>query len=269
MSIYCPICNNLKSKSKNKTCGSPSCVAASGWSKERKTKHKETFNPILGGSGKRKGVKNKNPYPITEKVLARYKQCSINMRKKVDSMSEKERKAYFGNNFNSPPEVVERCNRIATENVLKQGTSKKGRFIPKNPKKYMGDPTNIIYRSMWEKKVMESLDDNLSVLRWASEEIIIPYISPIDNRRHRYFPDFYVEALSADGTLKKVLIEVKPAAQSQEPKKPERRTKRYINEVMTYGINQAKWKAAEEYCLDKGWDFMILTEKELFKKNSK
>ena len=146
---------------------------------------------------------------------------------------------------------------------------KQGFFSPKFPKKYIGDPTNIVFRSGWERRVMQSLDENTNVLRWASEEIIVPYISPIDNRPHRYFVDFYVEARAIDGSVKKMLLEVKPAAQTQPPKSPKRRTKRYISEVMTYGVNEAKWKAAREYCKDKGWEFRIITEAELFKKNTK
>jgi TnsA endonuclease N terminal len=146
---------------------------------------------------------------------------------------------------------------------------KQGFFSPKFPKKYIGDPTNIVYRSGWEKRVMQSLDENTSVIRWASEEIVVPYISPIDNRPHRYFVDFYVEARAVDGSIKKMLLEVKPAAQTQPPKSPKRKTKRYISEVMTYGVNEAKWKAAQEFCKDKGWEFRLITEAELFKKPTK
>lgn len=143
---------------------------------------------------------------------------------------------------------------------------KQGLFHPKNRHKYIGDADNIVYRSGWEKKVMEHLDDNVNIIRWVSEEIIIPYISPIDNRPHRYYPDFYVEALAKDGSIKKLLLEVKPKAQSLPPKPQSRKTKRYITEVMTYGVNQAKWHAAQEFCLDKGWEFKVITESELFNK---
>jgi len=146
---------------------------------------------------------------------------------------------------------------------------KQGFFSPKFPKKYIGDPTNIVYRSGWEKRVMQSLDENTNVIRWASEEIVVPYISPIDNRPHRYFVDFYVEARAVDGSIKKMLLEVKPAAQTQPPKSPKRKTKRYISEVMTYGVNEAKWRAAQEFCKDKGWEFRLITEAELFKKPTK
>lgn len=137
---------------------------------------------------------------------------------------------------------------------------KQGIFKPEHPEKYKGDVNNIVYRSGWEKRVMKWLDTNINVTLWSSEEVVIPYRSPVDNRLHRYFVDFYVETLSKDGTKKVYLIEVKPAAQTQKPKSPKRQTKRYIQEVFTYGINQAKWDAARDYCNHKGWEFKILTE---------
>lgn len=143
---------------------------------------------------------------------------------------------------------------------------KQGFFRPRNPFKYKGDPTNIVYRSGWEKRIMDWLDQKEDVKLWSSEEVVIPYKSPIDNRYHRYFVDFYVEVVDSKGNTHVTLIEVKPLAQTREPKKPKRNTKRYLTEVVTYGINQAKWKAAEEYCKDKGWEFKILTEKEIFNK---
>lgn len=139
----------------------------------------------------------------------------------------------------------------------------KGIFTPKNPKKYMGDSTNIIYRSSWECRVMGWLDQNPSILAWASEEIQIPYLSPVDSRWHRYFPDFLVRMRSKDGNLKTMMLEVKPKRQSQPPEPRKRVTKQYIQEVATWGVNQAKWKAAEEYCLDRGWQFMVVTEDHL------
>jgi len=145
----------------------------------------------------------------------------------------------------------------------------KGRFSPKNPKKYAGDPTNIIYRSLWELKVMRYLDENTNILEWRSEEIAIPYISPLDNRYHRYFPDFIIKAKLPDGKTQTMMIEVKPKQQTKEPQKKKRITKGYITEVTTWGVNQAKWKAAEEYCLDRGWIFKILTEDEIFRNNKK
>ena len=138
-----------------------------------------------------------------------------------------------------------------------------GRFIPKNPKKYIGDPENIIYRSSWECKVMNWLDRNDDILSWASEELIVPYKSPVDGQLHRYFPDFLVKIKTRDGQTKTMMLEVKPKKQTQPPEPRKRVTKQFIEEVKTWGVNQAKWKAANEYCLDRGWEFKILTEDHL------
>lgn len=138
-----------------------------------------------------------------------------------------------------------------------------GKFQPKNPKKYKGDAQNIIWRSTWELRLMKWLDENVSVIEWQSEEIAISYVSPEDGRRHRYFPDFIVKVLKADGTIKTMLLEVKPKHQTKEPRKQKRVTKKYITEVVTWGKNQAKWKAAEEFCKDRGWEFRLITEVEL------
>ncbi len=138
-----------------------------------------------------------------------------------------------------------------------------GKFSPKNTNKYLGDPTNIWYRSLWERRVMVHLDENPNVIEWSNEEIVIPYLSPVDNKLHRYFPDFFVRTRNKQGNLEGTIIEVKPASQAVPPKPKKRITKQYINEVMTYGINEAKWKAATEYCKDRGWKFVVVTEKDL------
>lgn len=139
----------------------------------------------------------------------------------------------------------------------------KGFFKPKNPQKYKGNPTQIVYRSSWECRVMSFLDNNPSIIQWSSEEIIIPYLSPIDRKVHRYFPDFYIKVKDKNGRIKEMIWEIKPKKQSVQPKKQSRITQRYINEVVTWGINEAKWKAAEEYCLDRGWQFKVLTEEDI------
>lgn len=141
--------------------------------------------------------------------------------------------------------------------------SYKGKFSPSHPRKYKGDPTKIIYRSLWELKFMRYCDMNERVLKWSSEEIVIPYKSPIDNKYHRYFPDFYIKYADRNGKVKESLIEIKPAKQVREPKKQKARTKKYVAEVYEYAKNQAKWKAAKDYCDDRLWEFQIFTEKEL------
>jgi len=138
-----------------------------------------------------------------------------------------------------------------------------GRFTPTNPQKYIGDYRNITYRSSWECRVMTWLDKNDDVISWASEELVVPYLSPVDNRWHRYFPDFLVKVRTRDGKTKTMMIEVKPKYQTQPPKPQKRTTKKYINEVATWGVNEAKWKAAQEYCADRGWQFSVVTEDHL------
>lgn len=139
----------------------------------------------------------------------------------------------------------------------------KGKYKPKNPQKYRGDPDNIVYRSTWECRVMSWLDNREDVIQWASEEFSIPYVSPVDGKVHRYFPDFYVKIKQKDDTIKEMVLEVKPHRQTLEPQKKSRVTKQYITEVVAYGVNQAKWKAAEEFCKDRKWTFKVLTEYDL------
>ena len=141
--------------------------------------------------------------------------------------------------------------------------SYKGRYNPVNPNKYKGNSQNIIYRSLWERKFMVYCDTNDKILEWGSEEIIIPYISPWDGKVHRYFPDFYIKVRQSSGNLKKFIIEVKPKKQTRPPKPVERKTKRWIKEVRTFGINEAKWKHATKWCKDNDMEFKILTEEEL------
>jgi hypothetical protein len=140
-----------------------------------------------------------------------------------------------------------------------------GKFFPENPKKYKGDVNNIIYRSLWERSVMVKLDLWDTILEWSSEELRIPYRSPLDNKIKMYFPDFVVKMKTIKGE-RKAILEVKPHRQTVEPKKPKRTTKTYINELMEYGRNQAKWEAARNLCADRGWDFIVLTEYEIYGK---
>jgi len=138
----------------------------------------------------------------------------------------------------------------------------RGRFYPKHPLKYKGDPNKIIYRSSWEVRVMKYLDDNDGVVWWASEEMNVKYISPVDGRVHRYFPDFVVKVRRKDNSSTIFMLEVKPEAQTK-LRQPKKVTKQYVNEAATYAINQAKWKYAEEFCKDHGWVFRVVTEKDL------
>ena len=141
--------------------------------------------------------------------------------------------------------------------------SYKGKYRPTHPEKYKGDPTNIIWRSLWERKFCVYCDSNTNIIEWQSEEFCITYRSPIDNKIHRYFPDFFIKYKDTDGKIKSSLIEVKPLRQTAPPVKPKRQTKKYLSEAFEYAKNQAKWQAAREYCKDRMWEFKVLTEKEL------
>jgi hypothetical protein len=142
----------------------------------------------------------------------------------------------------------------------------KGFYRIRNPEKYRGNPTQCVFRSLWERKFMKFCDFNKNVLSWSSEEIKVPYRSPMDNRIHRYFVDFWVEMVNKEGKIQKYLIEIKPKRQTIEPvlKKSKRS---FVNEMRTFIINTEKWKSARNFCENRGWKFLILTEDQLFGKN--
>lgn len=134
----------------------------------------------------------------------------------------------------------------------------KRKYKPLFPDKYIGDPTNIVMRSSWETKFAIWCDRNPQVIKWNSEETVVPYVSPVDGRVHRYFVDFKIQTAN-----KKVyVVEIKPKHQTLPPQGT-KRTKRYLTEASTYLVNQAKWSAAERYCKDRNWEFVVLTEDDL------
>lgn len=139
-----------------------------------------------------------------------------------------------------------------------------GKFTPTNPSKYVGDVNSIFYRSSWEKKAMIRFDEHPDVIKWQSEELVIPYFSPVDNRKHRYFTDFSIMVKNRSGEIKRYVVEVKPYLQTLPPKIPKKQSKSYIESVQTFLVNTAKWKAAREWCSKNGFEFQILTENELF-----
>jgi len=142
--------------------------------------------------------------------------------------------------------------------------SYKGKYKVKKIRKYRGDPTKVTYRSSWERKFMTYCEENPMILEWSSEEIIVPYRSPLDRKIHRYFPDFWIKIKRGNGLTECILIEIKPKKQTSPPKKPKRVTKRYLTEVYAYSKNEAKWRAAKEFCKDRKWKFEIITEDHLF-----
>lgn len=147
--------------------------------------------------------------------------------------------------------------------MSRDGKFRQGRFNPQNPEKYLGDVRNIIYRSSWELRFLRWCDQNANIIEYGSEEFFIPYISPVDNRIHRYYPDFIIKVRHKDKSIKRYVVEVKPDKQTRPPRQGKRVTKSFIYETKTYAVNQAKWKAAQEWCKDRLLEFKIITEKEL------
>jgi len=149
----------------------------------------------------------------------------------------------------------------------REGGYQQGKYRPKNPDKYHGDCSNVIFRSSYERKIFEYCDLNESVIYWESEEKVIPYLDPITGRMKRYFPDVFIKYKDKEGNIRKVLIEIKPKRDLIEPEKnPKRRTKSWVYRVQTWARNQAKWAAAKNWCEDRGYEFKIFTELELFGK---
>jgi len=143
----------------------------------------------------------------------------------------------------------------------KSGTMK-GRFTPKNPRKYKGVINKIVYRSSWERMFMEFCDDNPNVLEWNSEGIVIPYISPLDGITHRYFVDFWIRMRNSEGKIVDKIIEIKPHKETLPPVKRNggRQTARYLQECKTFAKNQAKWNAARDFARRNGIEFVVVDE---------
>lgn len=139
----------------------------------------------------------------------------------------------------------------------------KGQYKLLNRSKYKGNPGKIIYRSSWERNFMVYCDTNPNIVKWSSEEVKIPYRSPVDKRVHTYYPDFWMKVKKHDGKTQQLLIEIKPRKQTKPPVFNKNKQRRYLIEVKTWGVNQAKWQAAEAYCKKKKWTFKIITEYEL------
>ena len=137
--------------------------------------------------------------------------------------------------------------------------SYRGLYRPTNPKKYVGNTKQIVYRSLLERRFMRYCDLNQDILYWASEELPVRYYNPLDKKYHRYFPDFVVKTVNND----KYMIEIKPSRQVTKPKTPKKKTKSYMRESFEYIKNQAKWQAAKSYCDDNGMQFKLITEKDL------
>lgn len=141
----------------------------------------------------------------------------------------------------------------------------KGKYEPRNPRKYKGDLSKITYRSSWERVFMVWCDVTPEVLAWSSETVIIPYYDPAQKKERNYFMDFRIVTKQADGTAQVTLVEIKPFKQTQKPRGNRNKAENtLLNEATTWITNQAKWAAARSFCKALGWNFVIFTEKDLF-----
>lgn len=217
---------------------------------ERSKRVQQLVSTPSDRGGRPKGSKNSVPYVRTTPSVTNpwWLNTKKVIQKRVRTWAQK-----------SDSELATMINR-QIETRIKNGTNMKktysGKYKIKNPEKYRGDPTNVQYRSMWERHLMKYFDENSGIVSWSSEEIIVPYLYEVDRKYHRYFVDFFIETKEG----KKILIEVKPEKETSPPT-GSKRTKRYINEGLTYVRNMNKWEAANEYAKDRGWEFQIWTEK--------
>jgi hypothetical protein len=226
-------------------------IAKMGWTPERRA---ASAARGAAGGGRPKGSKNKKPYPKSEAVLNRIaSRVGVAPCETPYVRTEATREKYR--------QVV--AKRIEN-GEFKYQMAYKGRFVPSHPEKYDGDPTKIVYRSHWEYRFMSYLDTNSGVVKWSSEEVIVPYFDGASNKWRRYFPDFVVVVKQGEGTLTQ-MIEIKPHKECSPPvKSPTAKTnRRYLKESMTYITNQCKWKAAEEFCADRNWKFKVVTERDM------
>lgn len=233
------------------------CRTKKSWENDvdrrEKLSERLTETPMIGG--RRKGSKNKNPYPESARILrsqqfkgreAPYNRCPIKINKQKETWQ------------NKPEEEIAEMMRKQLSTRMENGTETvyhQGKYKPKNTSKYKGDINAITYRSSWEKAVLIWCDSNPKIVVWNSEEIIVPYIWDVDKKQHRYFVDFFIQF--SDG--RKVVVEIKPAKETVVPRKGKDQS-RYITESLTYVKNQNKWDAARKFCASRGYEFEVWTE---------
>lgn len=134
----------------------------------------------------------------------------------------------------------------------------RGRFKPENPGKYIGNSSQVLFRSSWEIRFMTFCDRNPSVLKWASEEVAIPYIKPTDNKRHLYYPDFLMIVKDKDNVIRKYIIEIKPLKETMITARSS------VYDKLAVAVNTAKWEAAQAFCDKNGFIFKVMTEADMF-----
>lgn len=225
-------------------------AAEKQWSGDKGNERRRTLRDKMIGNhfsvGRPPGSKNKNPYPITDAVRNRSRGNTYWLGKKHSL------------------ETLEKMSESRVKWIKENGGNMayKGKYRPENPQKYKGDPRNIVFRSLWERKMMKFYDLHSSVIEWSSEEVIIIYRDPVRGHNRRYFVDFFCKIKQTNGSIGQFLVEIKPYAQIKEPT-PRKKTQKYVKEVSTYITNISKWRAAKLFCEKAGWEFLVLSEYEI------
>ncbi len=143
-------------------------------------------------------------------------------------------------------------------------------FVPKNPSKYIGDLSRIEMRSSWEMKFANYCDMNPSIIQWNSEGVKVPYWSSADEKDRTYHVDFIITVKVNDGSVKTMMVEIKPYKQTIKPElKKNKRMESYLSECYTYQVNMDKWVAAKKFAESRGWSFLVMTEEQLYGKTVK
>lgn len=144
----------------------------------------------------------------------------------------------------------------------RRGKIQQGYYTCKNPDKYVGDLSKIVYRSSWEFKFLRWCDNTPAVKKFSSEPFSIPYLDPVDKRVHNYFIDYWMELEKEDGTLQRWIVEVKPARHVAMPDPPKNQTAKslanHISQVKRVMKNIAKFQAARNYAKQQKMKFAVL-----------
>lgn len=156
-----------------------------------------------------------------------------------------------------------RAQEVPVAKTKKRNGTRRGFFKPSHPEKYEGNVDSIIYRSGMELRLMKHLDTHPSIIKWSSEETVIPYVKPTDGKVHRYFVDFKITRKLKTGEIRVCLAEVKWSSATAPPKTPKKKTRRFFAEQVAWQVNQAKWAEAKKVCERNGWEWFLITEKQL------
>lgn len=263
--MNCPYCNNFFEPGKyNKTACSRSC--STKIFKKRLKEDPQKFSAFqLKVKQNQSKIWQKRKESGNQSVQNKISKTLI---ERASKMSVSERREVFDTFYTLSEEDREKKLNIMLKALMNLENRKKGycmsyqgKYKLKNPQKYRGNHQQVYFRSLWEYATFKWLDANKNIVEWSSEEIIIPYINPLDNKVHRYYPDLWIKFNNS----KEYIVEIKPRYQTEPPKKRARRSKKSLQESITFVKNKAKWDAAKSYTKKRNIEFVIWTEDTLRK----